>query len=238
MASLTQPIERSDAPLGQSIRVWLLLLGYLACVQLFITYIGAGLENDPRSGLFSLPAIGVIGAIGLIGVWLSHQTGFPTAGKISLYGLAIGIALGVAMSAADVIFGWTRAFNAQHVMETYNASFPGSVLFYPGGAIIIEVVYRLLPIPLVLWLLRGRFQVPAFALLALLTSLIEPVQQDLDNLRPDTILMVGTMFALDFALNLTQAIQFRRAGFLAAIMVRVAFYLVWHVAYGNFVCHC
>jgi hypothetical protein len=37
---------------------------------------------------------------------------------------------------------------------------------------------------------------------------------------------------------MSQATVFRRSGFLAAILVRVAFYMVWHVAYGNLICHC
>ncbi|HEY3119359.1 MAG TPA: hypothetical protein VGL15_01960 [Vicinamibacteria bacterium] len=40
------------------------------------------------------------------------------------------------------------------------------------------------------------------------------------------------MFAQDHALNLVQAWVFRRAGFLASILVRVAFYLIWHVLWG------
>jgi hypothetical protein len=34
-----------------------------------------------------------------------------------------------------------------------------------------------------------------------------------------------------FAFNMVQAGFFRRYGFLTAIIVRVAFYLIWHVAY-------
>ena len=208
MATVADRITRVDAALAQSVRVWLALVGYLAIVQLFITYIGAGLEQDPRSAFLSWPAIG------------------------------IGLALGLAMAGSDVVFGWTRAFAAQNTLTSFNAPFPGSVLFYPAGAIIVEIFYRLLPIPVVLWLLRGHFQTAAFYVLAVLTSLIEPVQQDLDDVRPETLPMVSTMFALDFALNFSQAMFFRRYGFLASIVVRIAFYLVWHVAYGNLVCHC
>src|ERR1043166_8034454 len=82
MATVAARISRVDAALAHSVRVWLALVGYLAVVQLFITYIGAGLEHDPGSALLSWPAIGIIGAVGLIGIWLSHQTGFPAAGKV------------------------------------------------------------------------------------------------------------------------------------------------------------
>ena len=108
----------------------------------------------------------------------------------------------------------------------------------------MEVFYRLLPIPLLLWLisnvaLRGRGQDQVFAALAALTSLIEPVTQDLPALqRPELAVAASVVFVIDYALNLVQAILFRRSGFLAAILMRVATYAVWHVAYGNYICRC
>jgi hypothetical protein len=71
-----------------------------------------------------------------------------------------------------------------------------------------------------------------------LTSFIEPVLQDLLNVRPETLVLALTQFVPDYGLNIGQAAFFRRYGFLSAIVMRVAFYLVWHVAYGNFVCRC
>jgi hypothetical protein len=37
-----------------------------------------------------------------------------------------------------------------------------------------------------------------------------------------------------FGHNFASAVLFRRYGLLAAILVRLAYYLVWHVGYGNF----
>jgi len=118
-----------------------------------------------------------------------------------------------------------------------------SLLFYPGGAIIVEVFYRLLPIPLVTWLvstlaLRGRGQTPVFWSMAGLTSLIEPLSQDLDALAGGPLALVTSPFGVDFVMNLVQAVMFRRFGLSSAIATRVAVYLVWHVAYGNLVCRC
>src|SRR5262249_48585047 len=127
----------------------------------------------------------------------------------------------------------------------FNAPWPGSPLFYTGGAVVVEVFYRLLPIPLVLWLvssllLRGRFQSQIFWVLAGLTSLIEPWTQALPELGTEgvTVSSVAAAFAIAFGQNLTQAVFFRRYGFVAAIAVRVGMYMVWHVGYGNFICHC
>jgi hypothetical protein len=226
------------------------LLGFVALTNLFITFIGAGLETDPRSVLFSWPAIGVFGALGLIGIMLSHATGFPAAWdqrvdarqRFLIPALA-GVVLGCVQSALNPIFNWTGFFTQASGMA-FNAPWPGSVLFYTSGAIEVEVLYRLIPVCLLLWLtsslvLRGRAQMQIFWLLAVVSSLIEPSDQDLPDLGGGASLgQVGVGFAIDFALNFTQAVMFRRYGFLAAIIVRVAFYLVWHVAYGNFVCAC
>jgi hypothetical protein len=120
---------------------------------------------------------------------------------------------------------------------------PGSLLFYAGGAVIVEVIYRLLPIPVLMWLisnvlLRGRGQSAAFWVLALLTSALEPLSQDLPALQAGAVLVASTQFVAHYAFNFIQAVLFRRSGFLAAIVVRMAFYLVWHIIYGNLICRC
>jgi hypothetical protein len=49
-----------------SVRVWLVLVAFVGVVQLFVTYVGAGLERDPRIALFTSPAVA---AFGLAGLW-------------------------------------------------------------------------------------------------------------------------------------------------------------------------
>jgi len=234
--------------------VWLGCVALLAVVNVYISFVGGGLENDPRVGLFSWPSIAIFGAAGALGVWLAHRTGFPAAWdpRISdrdrlVYPILIGLAFGAALVGHDLLFHWTDAFRRLNPdLPSFNAlgPFPGPLLFCSGGAIFVEVFYRLLPIPLLLWLisnvaLRGRGQDQVFAALAALTSLIEPVTQDLPALqRPELAVAASVVFVIDYALNLVQAILFRRSGFLAAILMRVATYAVWHVAYGNYICRC
>lgn len=237
-----------------SARVWLGCVAFLAVVNLYITFVGGGLEKDPRIGLFSWPSIAIFGVAGAIGVWLSHRTGFPAAWdpRISnrerfLYPFLIGLAFGVALVAHDLLFHWIDAFRRLNPeLPSFNAlgPFPGPLLFYSGGAIIVEVFYRLLPIPVLLWLvsnvaLRGRGQDKVFWVLAALTSLIEPATQDLIALqRSELVAAASVVFVIDYALNFAQAVLFRRYGFLASIFMRVATYAVWHVIYGNYICAC
>jgi len=250
-ASLAQPVSiRRQTTVANSLLAWLILLGFLGLTNLFITFVGAGLENDPRSALFSWPAIALFGVLGAIGIALSHRTGFPAAWderNSNLRRLAIpallGVAIGALESALDMATHWTT-FMSEGVGGAFHAPWPGSPLFYTSGAIEVEVLYRLLSVPLFLWLisnlaLRGRWQTQIFWILAVLSSLLEPSDQDLRELGNGAPLgMIAAAFVPDLLLNLTQVVMFRRYGFVAAIATRVAFYLVWHVAYGNFVCAC
>ena len=259
--SVAQPVRLSTTPhvvrmlrgqsaFANSTRVWLLLVVFLGLVNLFITFVDAGLKTDARSVLFSWPAIAIFGVAGLVGIGLSHRTGFPAAWdeRISnrqrlVLPVLLGVGLGVLESGLDVPVQGMRFFAHVAGLPAYNAPWPGSPLFFAAGAIESEVFYRLLPVPLLLWLvsnllLRGRGQTPVFWILAVLSSLIEPAT-DLDGLRVGASLaIVGAQLVPDLLLNLTQVVMFRRYGFFASIVTRVAMYLIWHVAYGNFVCGC
>jgi len=91
---------------------------------------------------------------------------------------------------------------------------------------------------LLLWLiskvlLSGRASTAVFWVLAILTSLLEPVSQ---NLGPGPVLgpaVLAGSLALGFAFNLGQAVFLGRYGVVASILVRVAFYVIWHMIYAH-----
>jgi len=180
----------------------------------------------------------------LIGIWFSHRAGLPAAWDKGIpnrqrFLIPVLLSLGISLPfvALDLITRFTTILAAQHGQPRENIAFPASVLIYPGGAVIVEVFYRLLLVPLLLWLvsnvaLSGRWQAHVFWVLALLTLLIEPLTQDMDLFQFGVGLM-ASVFLLDFALNLRQATLFRKYGFLAAIVMRVAFYAVWHIVYAH-----
>jgi hypothetical protein len=249
--TVERPGERhATPPLAASLWVWLILVGILALVNLFITFVGAGLERDPRVPLFSWPAVAIVGVAGLVGIWCAHRTGFPaawdervTTRQRLLIPTLIGLGFGIGYIGLEQVNQGIPLFLRLTGLPTFNAPLPGSLLFYAGGAVIVEVIYRLLPIPLLMWLisnllLRGRGQAATFWVLALLTSALEPLSQDLIALRAGAVIVAITQFAAHYAFNLIQAVLFRRSGFLAAIIVRMAFYLVWHIIYGNLICRC
>ena len=235
----TQP-ARAFAP--SSYLVWLALVGYCALVKVTVTLLPATFRSVEQAQVFDWPFLGIWLVAGWIGIWSARRAGLPGAWDPRASNhqrftipIALGLLLGAPQVALDLATGYTAVLAHQHGLPRENIDFPASLLIYPGGAIIVEVCYRLLLVPLLLWLvstwlLRGRARAGVFWTLAVLTSLLEPLSQDLD-LGQFGAVVAALGFGLDFALNLAQAAVFGRSGFLAAIALRGAFYLVWHVAY-------
>lgn len=233
-----------------SITAWAGCVGLLVVTHYFIDFVGAGLEEDPRRTLFSWPAIVIIGAAGALGIFLAWRTGFPaaidpelSAREWLLLPTLTGFALGAVAIGVEFATGGIDFFLDATGMVSFNVPLPGSPLFYAAGAVVVDVVYRLLPVPLLLWLisslaLRGRGQAPTFWGLAIVSSLAEPVSQSAFALGAGRFDVFAGQFLSGFAMNFAQAVWFRRAGFLAMIVVRWAMYLVWHILYGNVICNC
>lgn len=229
-------------PLRMSIKVWLGLVAYLGLVKIIITFFPATFSSVDQAAVFAWPALGIWAVLGAIGIWFAHRTGFPSAWDTRLSNrqrlwipIAIGLAYALFEVAFDLLTGYSKFEVALHHATKVNIDFPASLWIYPGGAIIVEVVYRLFLIPLLLWLisnmlLQGRGQTQTFWALALLTSFIEPLTQDVAAIQLGTVMLAAVLLK-GFGLNFLQAALFRRYGFLAAILMRVAFYLIWHVLY-------
>ena len=226
-----------------SARVWLGVLAYFVASGLAIRLVFPHALADPAQASFFQPSsLGIIWLFGLAGVWLAGRTGFPDAlaptvlaGRRFLLPALLGVGFGLALVALDRASGFTAAIAAQHGLTRQYTGLLPTLLVFLAAAAIVEVVYRLLPIPLALWivsngLLRGRGQTPAFWALAILTSLLEPATQYADTriLAPS---VAATLLGLQFAANLTQAALFRRYGLLATLTLRIALYVVFHVLY-------
>lgn len=103
-----------------------------------------------------------------------------------------------------------------------------------------QLIYLLFPVPLLLWLISNvilskRGQKQAFWVVVLLTAPLEPLMQGLALVHLGVGMgeILGASIA-DYAGSVTFAFLFRKYGFLAPIVMRVTYYLVWHVVYGNF----
>jgi hypothetical protein len=224
--------------------MWFVLGACLALVSISLTFLYPnGLADPNQATLFRMPAIGIIWGVGLLGVLLSERTGFPDAWDTStsawrrlVLPAVVGIVLGVAMMILDYVTHFSQLIAAHHgLKQQYTEFMPMFLAFSVGGSILVEVIYRLLPIPLLLWListviLKKRGQTQTFWVLAILLSALEPLgfTSDLSVLPIPVMVMDASLM---YVVNLTQATFFRKYGFLASILVRAGFYLVWHALY-------
>jgi len=113
--------------------------------------------------------------------------------------------------------------------------FPYSLFLYFSGALEIEVFYRLIPLTIILFIgsryKEGKYYTVFFWAGAFLTALREPLEQ----LPSGNIGLVIYSLVTGIAMNLLQAIWYKRAGFLASLSLRLGHYLIWHILLGIFV---
>jgi hypothetical protein len=232
--------ERYNSPI-----IWLLLVAYLGLAAFLVTVVfPVQFVDRSQSGFFELQGVIAFGVMGLIGVLLSMRMGFPNAwdARISnkqrlIIPLISGLLLGSLFLATDLITDMSRLKQEQLSIQATDVAFPASIFVYSAGAIFVEVVYRLLTIPLLLGMISifvGGEKVRAivFWILAILTSIVEPLTNTAASqfLSP---LALTFVLVQSFGSNLLQAAFFRKYGFLAAILLRVAFYVPYHMI-GSF----
>ena len=195
-------------------------------------------SNGVSVRLFSIDNIALV-TCGIIGIYLSPKIGFPNLidERISnrqRFGYPVGI--GIAFALVDVaLFKLIIHPEPLEELTPFMQPFPYSILLYISGALETEVMLRLLPIPVLMWLF-GKIIVKntnfssLFWILAVGTSMIEPYLQ----LITDSIGLIIFSFLSGFLFNFIQVLFFRWYGFLASLFIRLGHYLIWHVAFGVF----
>ncbi len=238
-----QPNNFSQRYLNSAV-VWLaLMLLWLITDALHAAIPSGGRPVEPTTWQIHALFTGV----GLVAIWCMQRTGFPAAwdSRISsqrrlLRPVLIGVTFGSLAIAIDHVTGATTVLAAK-MGSDFNVGFPGSLFLYTGGAIKLEAVFRLIPIPILLWLGSAVFgqrraQTAIFWGLALLTAAVEPVIQGIPLMQLAGGEISGLAFAAyavhAYAFNLAAAICFRSYGLLGAVLVRFGNYMIWHVGFG------
>jgi len=220
---------------------------YLVAVKVTLTVAAAsapGFRSATQAAVFGWPWLAAWAAAGAVGIWLTHAVGLPGVWSPSVplklrlgYPLLAGLAMGGFEVAVDRLTHFSALSARAMGLPTIHIAWPQSLLIYPGGAIIVDIIYYLLPIPLLTWLVTRVVKDPArfsmvFWIVGFLAALVEPVTQSGGNGLAGSGMVVAAFFASDLVANLAQVWAMRRAGFGAAVVFRVAFYLVWHVLNG------
>jgi hypothetical protein len=223
--------------------IWLGVMVYFGLVKLILdTWLPGAFADPDQAALFAWPAIGIYTLVGLLGVWLADHSGFPrpwTGWVVSrgavLVPLVGGLALGAALVALDLTTGFTKILLASQGLKQQFTGYLPMFLIFSAASAFVMLIYRLVPLALLQWLfaerlLKGHSHEAVFWVLAVLTSLLEPLGL-IDSMLLMPWLVALLYFLHLFGLNLFEATMFRRYGFLAAIAVRVSFYMIWHVIY-------
>ncbi len=234
-----------------AVKVWAVIVAYLAFAKVIsLIILPIGFRSGGQEALFSWQTLVVYSLLGLIGVVLAAQTGFPDAldPRISnrqrlVIPAVTGFGLGVVAIALDLLTHGTEAVARATGQPSFNIDFPGSLLAYSAGGILVDIEYRIFTVPFLLWLissvlLQGRGQTPTFWALAAISTLFEPILQGVGLTIMGggviTPVMLAAYMLTAIPLNFAQIVYFRWFGLIASILVRQAYYLIWHILYGNF----
>ena len=252
-APLTVPgtAARRLPRLSSSVVVWLVVVAYLVVAKvLSLTLVPITFRSAGQESLFDWSSLGVFAALGLVGVVLAERTGFPAAwdARVSnrqrlLIPTLVGLGIGALAVVIDLLTGGTEATARAMGQPSFNIDFPGSLLAYSAGGILVDVQYRLFTVPFLLWLissvlLRGRGQARTFWAVAAISTLIEPLLQGVGlfvvGAGAITLGMLAGYMVTALSLNFTQVLFYRRYGLVASVLVRQVYYVIWHIVYGNF----
>jgi len=197
-----------------------------------------------QASAFAWPTLIGIALAGFVGLLLAPRAGFP-----DMWDERVSNTRRFVLPAADgVVYGLGTVFALDLLNPSdVHIAFPASILFYTYGAIFLEIFLRLFGLTLLTWMLAasaGAVRLPrsddiGFWIANVVVSLYEPmpyIQEQLAKTptRGDPGIWIHWAFEPLFLANLLTGYIYRRFGFLAAVVLRLSFYAIWHVAYGGF----
>ncbi len=224
-----------------STKIYLGLIAFMVAVKVMFLVFPTVFPGADQEGAFSWTTISAIAVMGFIGLILARRTGFPEIWdtKVSNYQrFLIPTFLGLAYGAITVMEDLPNPSPA-------HLKLPLSIPFYTFGALLLEIMLRLFAITLLVWLfsnviLRGRWQTQIFWFAAIVAALYEPLPHMREQLGSAAAIAVPSIIlkwvtAPLFLANVLSGWLFRKHGFLAPLMFRLSFYLVWHIIYGGLI---
>lgn len=236
-------VEVDGGRFRRSVVGYLILLAILLLAKGFLLTVPVSFPGPGQEALFGWVPLLVIAGLGLVTAALYPLTDMPTEGYARdtprggiAVPLAVGAVLGVVLIGIDLALGFSEAATAALGVESMHVGWPGSVVVYSGAAVLVETVYRLVPVTVLVLIvgrgvMRGRWPEAVFWVVAVGVSLVEPWSQA--QLFSDRTLLAVTSFLYVFASNLIQMRFFRIHGIVASYAVRWSHYAVWHMVWGG-----
>ena len=199
-----------------------------------------------QRALFSWGAIGIIGLLGFTGVYVLNLTGLKKLwdtdvgikNKIVLP-LLVGLLLGSLHSLYDMFSGAGNQIAESMGLEGIHLAFPYSIPVYLGGAIIVSTIYYLIPLSIIVYLvsrliLKGKAEATVYWSAGILIAFYEPLTNPGISIIREVGLVALPLSISVLVFNLVTILFIRRYGFIAALLLRIGHYAVWHVIYPAF----
>jgi hypothetical protein len=120
-----------------------------------------------------------------------------------------------------------------------NAAFPQSLPFYPVTGFGVEILFHVVPLAVLLPILtsvfKGMGQDTAIWIAIGLVALLEPAFQTVTGRPAGPVPLWATaVVALNiFLINLAELALFKRFDFVTMYAFRLAYYAIWHIAWGH-----
>lgn len=248
LASAPNPegyLQIRKLPVSQrSLGTYVVLVGLLLVCKLFFDFLPAKYYLRDQASAFAWPTLIGIAVFGFAGLLLAPKAGFP-----DMWDERVPNTRRFALPVVDgIVYGLVTIFALDLLNPSdVHIAFPASILFYTYGGIFLEILLRLFGLTLLTWLLAagaGAVRLPradeiGFWIANVAMSLYEPMPYIMEQLaktptRGEPGIWIHWAFEPLFLANLLTGYIYKRFGFLSAVVLRLSFYAVWHVAYGGF----
>jgi len=220
----------------------LLTLTMVGIKLLFDHYPGEFPLRD-QAAAFTWEIIGGITLLAFAGVFASRASGLPEPFQHAAKereGLWVAIAVGILYGAITVWMDFSER-RANPNAEWVHMDLPWSIPFYTFGAIFLEFLLRLGALCIVFWfvhvvLLQRRLRLTVFWIVNAIVALYEiwpHIADDVGAGRWEPA--VGRLIGPLYLSNVFEGWLLLRYSWLAPVVFRLAFYLIWHVLYPGIV---
>lgn len=175
-------------------------------------------------------------SIGLVLFWmLMRGTPFCILQQNPAKGILRSVLIALPFGAVIAVIDFFAPFPAN-----INLPFPVALLMYPSLGFVAEILFHILPLTLLVLLLKSFCKRTGLekimTLSILITAFLESIYHMVNmsgtvQFSNWILLLVGFHILL---ISLCQLLIFRRYDFISMYTFRMAYYLVWHVAWGTF----
>jgi hypothetical protein len=228
------------AKLSSSVKAYLGLFAFIVALRILLFFVPVEYALPSQEQMVSILTILVIFAIGCVGLHLAPKAGFAEMFDATVSNkqrFLLSILIGLGFGVISVIFDLLQPLGVDNQIKL-----PGSLLVYPIGGTLEEILFRLLLTTSLVWLISivifgGKWQDQVFWFIAVAVGFLYAFLQ-IGQYATFTGSPVEPLIALRFIVIIgvyfiVAAYLFLEYGFLAAVFMRLADYLVFHIIWGG-----